>query len=93
MMISANLGDGAAKAQIGLCYLSGEGVTKNEQEAFQWFICAANQDDVLGQFCLGNCYLHGQGTEKNIQSAIIWLRKAANTEFQPAINTLNEITK
>jgi uncharacterized protein len=93
MMISANLGDASAKAQIGLCYIAGEGVEKDEKESVNWFIKAANQGDVLGQFCLGNCLLYGTGIEKDDQAAIVWLKKAADAGFPPAIKTLNQIKK
>lgn len=56
MMISANLGDPAAKSNVGLCYIKGDGVEKDEKEAIRWFVDAANNGDVLGQYCLGCCF-------------------------------------
>lgn len=92
-MISANLGDASAKAQIGSCYIRGEGVEKDEKEAVRWFIIAANQGDALGQFYLGNCFLDGIGIEKDHQTAIVWLKKAADAGFSPAMDTLNQLKK
>lgn len=91
MMISANLGDPAAKSNVGLCYIEGDGVEKDEKEAIRWFVDAANNGDVLGQYCLGCCFLYGTGIEKDLQAALVWLKKAADKGFPQAINTLNQI--
>ena len=58
-MISANLGKPTAKSNVGLCYIEGDGVEKDEKEAIRWFVDAANNGDVLGQYCLGCCFLYG----------------------------------
>jgi TPR repeat protein len=46
---------------IGVCYASAIGVTKNYDEAFKWFHMAAKDGHELGQYNLGLCYEKGFG--------------------------------
>ena len=46
---------------LGLCYLDGKGVQKNEAEAARLFRLSADQGNSSGQAELGGCYLQGLG--------------------------------
>ena len=50
---AARRGDARGQANLGLCYLHGNGVTSNSVEAVSWFRKAAMQSNVTGQINLG----------------------------------------
>lgn len=67
-----------AQNRLGLLYLvGGSGITKNYEEAFNWFTKSANQDDAEGLFYLGQLYDIGLGTDKNETRALDLYHKAA----------------
>ena len=68
----------AEQCNLGVRYLSGDGVAQNFEEAFRWFEKAANQGDGLSQSNLGTCYFLGCGVKKNNKEAFRWFRKAAD---------------
>ena len=45
----------AAQFNLGLCYVIGQGVVKDEAEAVKWYRKAAEQNNPLAQYTLGNC--------------------------------------
>ena len=68
---AANGGDLEAQYQLAGRYAKGEGVEKNEEEAFKWYKKAADQD-VIGEetrylacYEVGYRYEHGIGVEKD----------------------------
>ncbi len=63
-------------------YKTGNGVQKDEQQAFSLFQKAAQQQDILAQYCLGLAYMAGQGIAANTEKA----RK----QFQQIIDRLKE---
>jgi len=68
--IEINEKDPIAQNSLGLNYLNGQGVTKNDAEAVRWFRLAANQGNAIAQINLGWCYLKGQGVERNDTEAV-----------------------
>ena len=52
----AELGDTDAQTELGLCYLYGEGIFKDESLAFDWFFKAANAGHPTAQYFLGTYY-------------------------------------
>lgn len=81
-------------AMLGLCawYLLGaEPVFKrDETEAFQWVLKAANCGLPKAQFTLGYFYENGKGCEVNNTLAWKWYEKAAKKNDQRAINKINK---
>ena len=71
--------DGLSLAQynLGILYFTGQGVSKNLEEAFKWTKAAAEQGHLNAQFNLGSLYLDGQGTERNVSEGIDWFVRAA----------------
>lgn len=65
---------GNAKAQygLGLMYANGQGVAKDEQQAYFWFRKAAEQGDASAQHSLGDMYSFGEGVPKDEQQAYFW---------------------
>ncbi|EJS44628.1 skt5p [Saccharomyces arboricola H-6] len=79
-------------AMLGLCawYLLGAepAFDKDENEAFQWALRAANAGLPKAQFTLGYFYEHGKGCSRNIEYAWKWYEKAAENNDNRAINKL-----
>lgn len=59
-------GDAISQMQLGACYSRGEGVSRDESIAFDYFLKAANQGNKDAQFIVGTCYSYGKGTDKNL---------------------------
>jgi hypothetical protein len=70
---------GVAEAQrnIGYLYRDGEGVAKDAQEAFGWFMKAAEIGDSTSQCEVAKAYNTGIGVLQDSQKAFIWYQKAA----------------
>lgn len=67
---AAKQGDPYSQNALGLCYLNGSGVTKDETEAVKWFRKAAEQEYAEAQNYLGECYVRGTGVEKDTEMAL-----------------------
>lgn len=67
-----------ATYSVGKIYYAGVGVTKDYEQAFEWFLKAAEDGMGMAQFYVGFMYLQGNGKEKNPQEAVYWLQRAAN---------------
>lgn len=66
----------------------------NSEEAFSWFLKAAERGDVTSQHHLGNCYENGVGCEQSMEKALYWYRLAARRKDhvgQPAIDALKRL--
>lgn len=84
-------GDAGAQNDLGCAYSSGDGVVKNQEEAFTWFERSAKQGNKYGEYNLGRYYQYGLGIVKNLQSAIEWYEKSALQGFGKAANMLGQI--
>lgn len=73
----ADNGDAEALCYLGVCYLEGFGVEKDEQRAFLYFCSAAQKGYYGGQFYCGYCYSKGLGIEKDVRQKLFWYNKAA----------------
>ena len=74
----ADQGDAQAQYNLGVMYMIGIGVVKDEVEAVEWFRKAADQGDALAQYNLGLMYDNGNGVVKDEVEAVKWYRKAAD---------------
>jgi TPR repeat protein len=61
----AEQGDAKAQFYLGLKYIKGKGVQKNEAIAVRWWLKAAEQGIAEAQVNVARHYLRGQGVEKN----------------------------
>ena len=80
----AEQGDAEAQNNVGTCFFSGEGVEKDEKEAFQWFLKAAKQEYAEAKYNVGVCFLYGDGVEKDEKEAFQWFLKAAKQGYAEA---------
>jgi TPR repeat protein len=77
-----------AQFNLGVMYLHGTGVAKNETAAVEWFRKAAEQGFMKAQFTLGVMYAHGNGVAKDEAMAVKWYQKAAKQGHAAAQNSL-----
>lgn len=83
-----------AKRYLGLMYLNGLGVGKNENRAFDYFKQASENGDITSQYWLAYCYENGIGTKSDLNQAIVWYQKSAQRGdkiSQPAIEALKRL--
>ncbi|RHZ70804.1 hypothetical protein Glove_267g10 [Diversispora epigaea] len=73
----AEAGNHIGQNDLGNCYRSGIGTTKDEKKAFQWYLKSAEGGDHDGQCNLGYCYRRGIGTTKDEEKAFLWYLKSA----------------
>lgn len=70
--------NGYAFGQVLLGGILSNGVRPHDfQEAFRWFLLAAEQGDAAGQEAIGDAYRYGRGVPKNSSEAVRWYRMAA----------------
>jgi TPR repeat protein len=70
-------GDVMAQVRLGVIYLTGDGVPKDDVEAVKWLRMAANQDNPVAERYLAEMYFKGRGVPADNEEAAKWLRMAA----------------
>ncbi len=70
---------GLAEAQnnMGWHYYHGDGVKQNYEEAFKWFVKAANLNLASAQYNVGEAYQKGEGIKQDLTEAARWYTKSA----------------
>lgn len=84
----ANSGNAGAQLMIGLKYLSGDGVQKNDGEAAKWVARSAAQNDAVAEYWLGSLYQHGRGVAADPAQSLSWYEKAAAQGNRKAMHNL-----
>lgn len=74
---AAKKGDADAGWKLGLGYLKGIGVARDETRAAKWFRRAANLGDVRAQATLSDLYFTGIGVPRDYVRAYTWAKIAA----------------
>ncbi len=74
---AAEQGYPKAQCHLGICYMDGLGVAKDEAEAVKWFSKAAEQGVAHAEYCFGVAYFFGRGVSKDFSLALDWWRRAA----------------
>jgi TPR repeat protein len=72
----AEQGDTRSQYILGLMYMGGRGVTKDNALAVEWFRKAADKGDPFGQNSLGRMYEYGMGVAQDYAAALDWYRKS-----------------
>lgn len=73
----AYAGNVNAQVQLGVIYLTGDGVAKDDAEALKWLRKAADQENALAERYLAEMYFKGRGVPADVTEAAKWLRFAA----------------
>jgi len=71
-------GDADAQYRLARMYERGEGVSRDNTEALEWYRKAADQGHAEAQFTLGVMYKRGQGVPQDNTEALKWYHKAAD---------------
>src|SRR5579872_593361 len=74
----AYAGDINAQIQLGVIYLTGDGVAKDDAEAVKWLRKVADQESPLAGRYLAEMYFKGRGVPADSREAAKWLRMAAD---------------
>jgi TPR repeat protein len=89
-LAAAEQGDAKAQYDLGYMYDRGNSVvSRNHDEAREWYLKAARQGEVQAQFQLGFNYNYGRGVSQNIIEALKWYRLAADQGHQEANTYFN----
>ena len=89
----AESGHVLAQTLVGSMYAYGEGVEKNDEEAFKWLSRAANTGSAQAQFNLGILYEKGFGITADKQQARKWFKAAADQGREDAAKRYALLTK
>ena len=89
---AAEQGDAFAQYSLGLRYVDGRGVAKDDAEAVKWYRKAAGQGNADGQFELGYMYESGRGVAKDEAEAAKWYQKAAMLGNVNAVRRLENMS-
>lgn len=73
----AYAGDVAAQVQLGVIYLRGDGVPRDDAEAAKWLRKAADQDNAIAERYLAEMYFKGRGVAADNEEAAKLLQMAA----------------
>ena len=77
--------DAEGQNGLGVMYIKGWGVAKDDAQAVRWWRKSAEQGNAKAQHSLGGMYFRGTGVSKDYAEAARWWRKAAEqgvTEVQ-----------
>ena len=91
LLAKSKEGDAEAQNNLGMSYITGEGVRKNAKEAVKWVCKAADQGDAEAQKNLGVMYATGVGVLRDDKEAVKWFRKAADQGDAEAQSSLGLI--
>jgi len=74
----AEQGHAGSQYQLGLLYANGQGVTKDDAKARQWYEKAAVQGHAEAQVNLGILLMYARGGQQDYKMAVYYLRLSAN---------------
>ena len=66
---SANSGDAVAMDQIGQCFATGNGVKKDDAQAYGWYVKSAEKDNLDGIIHMADAQFNGTGTKQDKNAA------------------------
>lgn len=72
----ASQGDQGAQYNLGMLYLEGKGVPKDDTMAASLLEDSARQGNSIAALDLGILFRNGQGTKKDLERAYMWLQMA-----------------
>ncbi len=84
----AERGDTDAQLELGLRFLTGEGLRKDEEEGVRWLEKAAEAGHLRAQYVYGSLFEDGVTVPKDLEKAVAWYEKAASGGFVMAQHSL-----
>ena len=88
----ANQGDSEAQFRLGERYFDGLGVGSNDQQAFSWFLRAAETGHARARNNLGLMLFLGRGTTRDPIEACKWLLLASQQGDEKAAESLVKLS-
>ncbi|MDH5327359.1 MAG: sel1 repeat family protein [Gammaproteobacteria bacterium] len=88
----AQQGHSGAQVLVGLAYMNAWGVLRNESMAEQWYLRAADADNLSAQYLLGLLYI-GRSDLEQAREGVRWLKRAADKGDLDAARFLNKARK
>lgn len=85
---AAKAGDAAKQVELGMRFLDGNGMPRDQVQAANWIRMAADQGFAEGQRLMGMMYLQGIGVQQDPSQALMWTKMAALQGDQLAMNAL-----
>ncbi|MBO7398826.1 MAG: sel1 repeat family protein [Clostridia bacterium] len=90
LTVASESGDAISQFTLGFMYWSGRGTEPNLDEAYKWFLKAAEQGVPEAMYNVAKILLT-KDFEKNKSEAINWLRKSANAGYDTAYDMLSDL--
>lgn len=90
---NAEQGDAEAQYQLGLRYLEGDGLKKNEKAAAELFRKAMEQGHLDAQRKLSWCHLYGRGVKQNLSYALQLSQDADGTHEKIDMNKFGYLVR
>ena len=87
----ANQGYSKAQASLAWMYHTGNGVTRDIQQAVGWYTLAAEQNHAIAQNNLAVFYENGMGVIPDEKTAFIWYKKSADSGYAYAQYNLGRL--
>ena len=88
---AAEDGNAVAQGGLGVCYETGDGVSKDMAEAVRLYRLSADKGNMYAQNNLGLCYEYGRGVSKDMAEARRWYQKAADQGNEQAKENLQKL--
>ena len=80
-----------AQFHLASIHYDGSGIQQNSNQAFHWFMKAAEQNHALSQYQLALMYYRGERLERDWEETVIWLEEASEQGHVPAQHRLARI--
>jgi hypothetical protein len=78
LLAAAGTGNAHAQYMVGLMFLKGTNLQRDDRKAANWILKAAVQGLPRAQNDLATLYAEGRGLRRDLQQALFWLRRAAD---------------
>ncbi len=91
LLAQARAGSPTAQLEVGVRYLEGDGVIKNDRTAGRWLQKAAAHGGAEAEFQYALVLLNGRGMVQDYQSAFQWMAKSAHHGYAPAQYQLGQL--
>ena len=93
LMEKAEQGDAESQYQLGLLYLDGIGIKKNEKLAAELFKKAMDQGHLDAQRKLAFCYLYGRGVKQHLAYSLELSQAADGTNEKIDMNKFGALVR
>lgn len=91
ILAAATAGNPCAQFMVGVMFLKGAGLDRDDRQAAGWLLRAAEQGLPQAQNDLAALYVEGRGLRRDRQQALYWLRRAADQGLTAARANLKRL--